>query len=109
MFLGIFIGNGAPTIYQICLEIRHIVQPLNRGTGRMTDMRCPHLSINEKERICQRMVEEGMDGKISDFDFQHYCNGNPINCYYFRSSNNHKKERPDKETATQNGQIFTTA
>jgi hypothetical protein len=41
------------------------------------------------------MIEKGLDGKISDFDIQHFCNGNPVNCYFYRlpPSPNDKKSR----------------
>jgi len=70
-------------------------------------MQCPHLSECEGKKTCKRMEEESMDGNISDFDFLHYCNGNPVNCFYFRNSK-HTKERPEKGIKQKLGQIFTT-
>jgi hypothetical protein len=49
-------------------------------------MQCPNLSVDNGKKTCKRMAEAGMDGEVSDFDVQHYCNGNPNNCYYFRTS-----------------------
>jgi len=68
-------------------------------------MQCPHLFVDDNVKICKRMTEEGMDGKVSDFDVQHYCNGNPVNCYYFRKSK-HTKEQSEKENKTQNKPDF---
>jgi len=69
-------------------------------------MRCPHLSVNDGKNICKRMVEEGMNGEVSEFDVQHYCNGNPVNCYYFRRS---KQTKEASETGIKHklSQIFT--
>lgn len=53
-------------------------------------MRCPYLSIGPK-RICKRMVEAGLDGEVSSFDVEHFCRGNIIYCYYFRSSPSKKQ------------------
>ncbi len=30
------------------------------------------------------MVAENMDGDVSEFDMEHFCDGNPVYCYYFR-------------------------
>jgi len=30
------------------------------------------------------MLAENMDGELSDFDLKHFCDGNPVYCYYFR-------------------------
>jgi len=54
-------------------------------------MRCPHLLVKDDVQMCKRMVEAGVDGRVSDFDIRHYCNGNPVNCYYFRHSENTRK------------------
>jgi len=43
---------------------------------------CPYLISNFK--ICMRMVEKGLDGKVSSFDIEHYCRGKPSYCYHFR-------------------------
>jgi hypothetical protein len=51
-------------------------------------MQCPHLSVNEGKKTCKIMKEVGMDEELSNFDVQHYCNGNPMNCYFFRTSKN---------------------
>jgi len=55
-------------------------------------VRCPHLS-SSSQKTCLRMVEEGLDGKVSDFDIQHFCNGNPVHCYFFRFPCQKSKER----------------
>ena len=43
--------------------------------------KCPHLGPN---KTCARMIREGLDGNLSDFDIKHFCKGNLILCYYFR-------------------------
>ncbi|NIR86182.1 hypothetical protein GWO13_00885, partial [Candidatus Bathyarchaeota archaeon] len=43
--------------------------------------KCPNL---RPDKTCTRMIKEGLDGNISDFDIKHFCDGNPILCYYFR-------------------------
>jgi len=53
-------------------------------------MTCPYLVINAGKKICRRMLEDGINEAVSDFDVKHYCEGNPINCYYFRSPANRK-------------------
>jgi len=30
------------------------------------------------------MLAENMDEELSNFDLKHFCDGNPIYCYYFR-------------------------
>ncbi len=30
------------------------------------------------------MLEQNMDDELSDFDVKHFCDGNPVYCYYFR-------------------------
>lgn len=30
------------------------------------------------------MSAENIDEELSDFDLKHFCDGNPIYCYYFR-------------------------
>jgi len=72
-------------------------------------MQCPHLFVNDGVRICKRMVEEGIDGRVSDFDVQHYCNANPINCYYFRTSEKQTTVQSEKTLKHKLSQIFTTA
>jgi hypothetical protein len=47
-------------------------------------MRCPYLSSASKKE-CVRMLEEQVDGEVSEFDLKHFCDGNPVYCYYFRS------------------------
>lgn len=46
-------------------------------------MKCPYLS-NASKKECVKMLAENMDGEISDFDLEHFCDGNPVYCYYFR-------------------------
>jgi len=53
-------------------------------------MTCPHLVVNAGKKLCKRMLEDGLNGAVSDFDVKHYCKGNQIHCYYFRSPPNRK-------------------
>jgi len=46
-------------------------------------MHCPYLSSASK-KVCVRMLEAQMNGEVSDFDLKHFCDGNPVYCYYFR-------------------------
>jgi len=71
-------------------------------------MKCPYLSVDEGKNICIRMEEEGKVGEVSDFDVLHYCNGNPVNCYYFRNSKN-TTVQSEKTLKQKLSQIFTTA
>jgi len=72
-------------------------------------MQCPHLSAIDGKKICQKMKEKGMDREVSDFDVQHYCYGNPINCYYFRTSDKQTIESSEKTLKHKLREIFTTA
>jgi len=73
-------------------------------------MQCPYLFVNDGVRICKRMVEEGVDGKVSDFDVQHYCQGNSVNCYYFRTSEKQQTIVQAENTLKHKlSQIFTKA
>lgn len=62
-------------------------------------MKCPYLSVEAGKNTCKIMGEKGVDREVSDFDVRHYCDGNPVNCYYFRNS---------KHTKEQSGKILTT-
>lgn len=53
-------------------------------------MKCPHLRNSPPK--CIRMIERGLDGNVSDFDIEHYCDGNPINCYFYRVLSSQKTE-----------------
>jgi len=46
-------------------------------------MKCPYLSSASKKE-CVKMLAENMDGELSEFDLKHFCDGNPVYCYYFR-------------------------
>jgi hypothetical protein len=54
-------------------------------------MKCPYLFDKNNVRLCESMEEAGMDGKVSDFDVEHYCDGTPVNCFYFRNANKLKQ------------------
>ena len=47
-------------------------------------MKCPYLSSASKKK-CVKMSAENMDEELSEFDMQHFCDGNPVYCYYFRT------------------------
>ena len=46
-------------------------------------VKCPYL-LSRTERICLSMVESVLDSEVSSFDVKHFCNGNPVHCYYYR-------------------------
>jgi hypothetical protein len=46
-------------------------------------MRCPYLS-SASSKECVKMLEQNIDDELSDFDLKHFCDGNPVYCYYFR-------------------------
>jgi hypothetical protein len=71
-------------------------------------MECPHLFVKDEVKICKRMVEMGVDAHVTDFDVQHYCHGNPINCYYFRTSEKQSAIPSEKTLKDKLSQIFTT-
>jgi hypothetical protein len=46
-------------------------------------MRCPYLSSATK-KVCVKMLEAQVSGELNDFDIKHFCDGDPVYCYYFR-------------------------
>ena len=48
-------------------------------------MQCPYLS-NSSKNVCIKMLETNMNGDLTDFDLKHFCNGDPVYCYYYRFS-----------------------
>lgn len=58
-------------------------------------MKCPYLHNSSPK--CTKMIEKGLDGKVSDFDIKHFCNGNPINCYYYRLPSSQEDEKSLKQ------------
>jgi hypothetical protein len=58
-------------------------------------MKCPY--VRNSPLKCVRMIEEGLDGKISDFDLQHFCDGNPVNCYFYRLPPLQEREKSLKQ------------
>jgi hypothetical protein len=62
-------------------------------------MKCPYLSSASKKE-CVKMLAERMDGALSDFDLKHFCDGNPIYCYYFRSRTLDSSDRLNGPTVT---------
>ncbi len=57
----------------------------NKKYKKVIKMECPYLSVTQKAKICSLMVEQGLDGKIDDFDITHYCKGTQNHCYFYRS------------------------
>ena len=33
------------------------------------------------------MLEQKIDSQLSEFDIKHFCDGNPVYCYYYRLPN----------------------
>jgi hypothetical protein len=44
------------------------------------------------------MSEKGISSEVSDFDLEHYCQGNPVNCYFFRMLKDEKTDKPWKKS-----------
>jgi len=42
------------------------------------------------------MAEKGLDASLSDFDIQHFCNGSPVNCFFFRQPPSKKEDEPKR-------------
>ena len=58
-------------------------------------MKCPYLR-NSPPR-CTKMIEKGLDGKLTDFDIEHFCDGNPVRCYFYRVLPSEEKEQGIKK------------
>lgn len=59
-------------------------------------MRCPYLSDATK-KVCVKMLEAQISGDLNDFDLRHFCDGNPIYCYYFRLPQLQNQTRPERK------------
>lgn len=61
------------------------VKQQNCSTSKQqcTKMKCPYLS-SASAKECVKMLAENMGGELSEFDLKHFCDGNPVYCYYFR-------------------------
>jgi len=46
-------------------------------------MKCPYLSSGSKKE-CVKMLSHDLVDELTDFDMEHFCDGDPIYCYYFR-------------------------
>ena|GEM_PF-2094867 len=57
-------------------------------------VKCPYFR-QSPNKICVRMAEKGLDARLSNFDIQHFCNGNPINCFFFRLSPSEREDEKD--------------
>ena len=64
------------------VKVEKPVQKQRQGKD-IKHVKCPYFR-NSPNNICVRMTEKGLDARLSDFDIQHFCNGNPINCFFFR-------------------------
>jgi len=73
------------------------------------NVQCPHLSDKEGKKICQKLLDEGMEGEVSDFDVQHFCAANPMYCYYFRMPSKHAKTQEEATLKDKISHIVTTA
>ena len=70
--------------------MRKVSIMLHQKAKNTKGVKCPYLS-NSPKRICLKMVEAGLDARVSQFDVKHFCMGNPNNCYYFRFSSQRQK------------------
>ena len=61
-------------------------------------MRCPYLS-NATKKVCVKMLEAQVSEDLNDFDIRHFCDGDPVYCYYFRLPQLQKTQpiQPEKE------------
>ena len=55
-------------------------------------MQCPSLMEHKEKKTCRKMLEMGIDDDVSDFDVEHYCQGKPVNCYFFRIQDDEKAQ-----------------
>jgi hypothetical protein len=60
-------------------------------------MECPCLSECKGRKVCREMLAKGIDEEVSDFDIDHYCEGNPFNCYFFRMLEREEADQPGKK------------
>jgi hypothetical protein len=74
------------------MENRKTVQHKNSCAKKM---KCPYLSSASKKE-CVKMLAENMNGDLSEFDLKHFCDGNPVYCYYFRLPRTPPNSRPQK-------------
>jgi len=61
-------------------------------------MKCPYLSSASKKE-CVKMLAENMAGELTEFDVKHFCDGNPVYCYYFRLPETHTTSHLQKAEA----------
>jgi len=92
--------------YCVCLKLDILYNCLTEAQVACA-MQCPYLSTKDGKRICERIAEEDSNEEVSDFDVQHYCNGNPIHCYYFRTSDNQARGQSEKTLSQRLSQILT--
>jgi hypothetical protein len=50
-----------------------------------------------------------MQGEVSDFDVQHFCAGNPMCCYYYRTPSKQAKAQQKDALEDRITNLFTTA
>ena len=70
-------GNQQPKQYEEQQERQQEKQKRN------SFVRCPYFS--DPERKCNVMRKQ-----VSNFDYIHYCNGDPVCCYYYRKAETQK-------------------
>lgn len=60
----------------------------NSDSGKEYGMiiRCPYLSSESKRKKCTKMIEAELSEEISDSDYEHYCDGNPIYCFFLQGN-----------------------
>jgi hypothetical protein len=66
-------------------------RPKAKTKKEIRQVKCPYFR-KSSNKICVRMAEKGLDARLSDFDIQHFCNGNPINCFFYRLSPSRKED-----------------
>jgi len=91
--------------FHVCLKLDILYNCLT-ALQVASSMQCPYLSNKEGKKTCQRMSEEGLDGEVSEFDMQHFCAGNPVCCYYFRTLSKQTKSQ-EKALKDKINHVFT--
>ena len=76
------------------VKVEKTVQKQRQGKD-VRHVKCPYFR-KSPNKICVRITEKGLDAILSDFDIQHFCNGNPINCFFFRLSPLEKEDEPKR-------------
>jgi len=93
-------------VYHVCLKLDILYNCLT-ALQVAYKMQCTHLSNKEERKTCQGMLEKGLDGEVSDFDIKRFCMGNPLCCYYSRTSSKHTKSLEKTTLQEKIGNMFT--